>query len=127
MESTLVKLWPFCCFPPGCSVSHGQRMGLSEHGALQMHTIATSTLKAILCVTIQMARVVLTLFHAEKKGDLCLTLAEIQSTKFTFGPTEMYPEEQMETCSAFVEGVAVGHLLSPEAHHFHAPVVTMVW
>lgn len=32
------------------------------------------------------------------------------------------------TCSAFVKGVAVGHLLSPpEAHHFHAPVVGLCW
>lgn len=64
----------------------------------------------------------------EQRGDLCLILAEIQSTKFTFSSIEMCPAEQMETCSVFVGGVAIGHLLSPpEAHHFHATVVALVW
>lgn len=89
---------------------------------------AELTLKAILCVTTSdPASVLLTLFHAKHKGDLFLTLAEIQSAKFTFGSIEMCPEEQMETCSAFGGAVAVGHLLSPsEAPHFHAPVVALV-
>lgn len=63
-----------------------------------MHIMATSaaelTLKGILFVTTPgLANVVLTLFHAEQRGDLSLTLADIQSAKFTFGSIEMCPEE----------------------------------